>query len=1414
MQKNIASYFQGQQDRRIYIQIDKPMYQPGETIWVKTWDLKELDLGASPYRSIEYMLINPKGAVVMQKAVRQIKGQATNDFELPRDIEGGEYTLRVNAYNTKAERPVVISSYEAPRLKKKLEFVRKAYGEGDEVTATIEVKRPTGEALANHPLTAMVRLDGVDLPNVQLNTDAQGNGLVRFTLPTPINVGDGLLTVLVEDGGITESVSKRIPIIVRKLQFSAFPEGGKLIEGLSSRLYFEAKTPLGKPADVEGRIVDDVGNAVASFKTYRDGLGRVEFAPSTGRNYHVEITRPLGVSEHYAVPLTEAEGCVLRSFDDLDGELTALRVQVQCTEAKKVRVVAMLRDNLLDAALVQVTPGVPAVVYLESKDPAMARAQGVARVTVFDEKDQPLAERLVYRNRRAQLGIEVKPDRDHYAPRDPVNLQITTRDLSGKPIAADLALSVVDDTVVSFADDKTGHIYSRLYLEPELVGKIEEPNFYFDLTEEKSGLAMDLLMGTRGWRTFEWRRVLNPMPTSGAQAIFGQGSMAAGALDRNEMPERKHGEKTKGAILKPAERAAGPRPPPPPQAAPTPPVLNPWPDAKKAEKKPVALDTVTKTVAEMPTVPAKPMTTPMAVATATPPKQKVVPGDTKNRAGGGAPAGLVQREAAGKEMPAQHHGHQAFKQNQNALGEDDNDLHDIPPVDHPAAVDEAGLIGNLNVGVAARRVAVEWAPVRVFPAPVYAANDMNNVRTDFRETLHWEPSVHTDSEGHAKVSFYTSDAITSFRIFTEGVGAGAAGRNETVFSSSLPFSMGVKLPLEVSAGDTLLLPLTLSNERNQPLDVTVNATFGNLLTAKKDLDKGGLLAANARKSLFYPLEVTGQSGESEVHVVARTGSLQDEFSRKVSVTRLGFPQVISRSGKIKGTATEEFDLGEAIEGSADVTLKLYPSPVATLVSGLEGMLREPSGCFEQTSSTNYPNVMVISYLRSHDVADPALLERSGKLLESGYRKLTGFESPNKGYEWFGGDPGHEALTAYGLLEFADMKRVYGNVDDEMFQRTARWLKNRRDGKGGYLRDAKAIDSFGRASPEVTNAYITYSLVRAGETGLETEVATTAQLARETSDSYLLALAANTLLRVPARRTEGFEATKKLISLQEADGSWTKESQSITRSGGSNLYVETTSLAVLAMLESGSHDAELRKAIEWLQKNRSGFGRWGATQATVLALEAMTAYDESNRKTPEPGIVVLRVNGETVGQVAFEAGRREPLVFTDVSRHLRSGKNKLELTQEGGDGLPYSLAVEFRSLKPATSPESVVDLSTALERTQVKMGESVRLNATVTNKTQSGQPMTMARVGLPGGLTFQNWQLKELREKGLIAFYETRPREVILYFRDMKPSEVKQIPLDLVASVPGHFTGPASSAYLYYTDQYKTWADAVAVDIQP
>ena len=88
------------------------------------------------------------------------------------------------------------------------------------------------------------------------------------------------------------------------------------------------------------------------------------------------------------------------------------------------------------------------------------------------------------------------------------------------------------------------------------------------------------------------------------------------------------------------------------------------------------------------------------------------------------------------------------------------------------------------------------------------------------------------------------------------------------------------------------------------------------------------------------------------------------------------------------------------------------------------------------------------------------------------------------------------------------------------------------------------------------------------------------------------------------------------------------------------------------------------------------------------------------------------------------------------------------------------------------------------------------------------------IGLPGGLEVRHDQLKELVQSDRIAAYEVRGREVILYWREIQPNEKIDIPLSVTAAIPGKYIGPASRAYLYYTDEFKQWQPGMSVTINP
>jgi hypothetical protein len=98
--------------------------------------------------------------------------------------------------------------------------------------------------------------------------------------------------------------------------------------------------------------------------------------------------------------------------------------------------------------------------------------------------------------------------------------------------------------------------------------------------------------------------------------------------------------------------------------------------------------------------------------------------------------------------------------------------------------------------------------------------------------------------------------------------------------------------------------------------------------------------------------------------------------------------------------------------------------------------------------------------------DSKLIEKAEKYLQDGYKRLVGYETRSGGFEWFGEDPGHEALTAYGLMQFLEMQKVMP-IDNQMIERTKEWLLSRQTKDGSFQLNPKNLDQFGGAPEDIT-----------------------------------------------------------------------------------------------------------------------------------------------------------------------------------------------------------------------------------------------------------------------------------------------------------------------------------------------------------
>ncbi len=1304
----------GGDDRaRAFLATDKPIYREGETVYARGVVLDALS-GAlkADGLNVQFEVHGPKGDIVATCVSNLQAGTAPFTWAVPQGQSGGEYRLVANfPWNgyAPAETKFDVRAYRVPRLRGELEFAKKGYGPGEEVSVSLSVTRADGGIPANAKATAVARIDGNEAARQEVTLDARGACSFHFSLPKEMEAGDGDLAIVVQDGGVTETFAKTLPILLNKVAINFYPEGGDLVAGLENRLYFESRDVRQKPADVKGRIVDAAGSAVATFETVHEGRGVLRFTPKAGETYTAVLDAPQGNTQRFDLPKAVERGCVLASEADVYAADEAVRFHVASTEERTVRLALFHVDHQVSGISFTVSAGTPTQVSLRPT----GTAEGVLRATLTAEDGTPIAERLVFRRPAHHVNVKVVANPDRTSPAGKVSLAVIATDETGKPAEATLCISVTDDTVLQQIEkrEQAPRLPVQVLLGAD-VRELADAQLYLSDAPE-APRAVDLLLGTQGWRRF---------------CFF-------------------HAEEFVKAHEEAARLALALKLPPPPMREGG---RGGWKGEDGAEGQ-VLLGAV-----PAPAAAPQNANAPMPQAPAL--KQQEAQGDDEKKDKGWANGAL------------------AGKRNRKALAEEDLE-----------------------------RQAVY---IREY-AHVAAAGRPADQRNDFTETVYWNAGVRTGADGTASVTFDVSDSITTFSARVDAVTAsGALGSGDATVQSKKAFYVEPKLPLEITSGDLVEVPIALVNGTQAQLDAMLETEIGEGIKREGN-EPRVTLAADASGRLYLTLVAKQHNGPVQVHLIAHAGDYTDEVKRAIPVVPAGFPMEAAFGGLLAGSAKHTFTMPEQFEASSvEAVAKVYPSPLATLTDALKGLLQEPCGCFEQTSSTAYPNVMVMNYFSTHHVDDAALMARATELLDRGYKRLTGYECPQKGYEWFGGDPGHEALTAYGVMEFTDMARVYP-VDAGMLERTRAWLLTRRDGKGGFTRNPRALDSFGGAPDDVTNAYIVWSLLEAGQTGLEKEIEWVKGRALETDDTYFLGLAANVLLK--AGDAAAAQVAAKIAKKQEADGCVRGAATSITRSGGECLEIETTSLAILAWLRVPEMQGNAEKAATWLFERCKG-GRFGSTQSTIMALRAVLGYDAARAKPKAPGTAVLVVDGEEVGKVDFTPDTKGDLSLPEFASKLTPGSHTVELRMEGGSEMPYAIDVRYHTPKPANAEGCKVRIETSLSANEIKEGETVDVVATVTNVTKEGQPMTVAIVGLPGGLEPRHDQLKELVKSGAIDCYEVRGREVILYWRCMAPEKVASVRISCIAAVPGRYTGPASSAYLYYTDGDKWWTDGLRASV--
>ncbi len=373
------------------------------------------------------------------------------------------------------------------------------------------------------------------------------------------------------------------------------------------------------------------------------------------------------------------------------------------------------------------------------------------------------------------------------------------------------------------------------------------------------------------------------------------------------------------------------------------------------------------------------------------------------------------------------------------------------------------------------------------------------------------------------------------------------------------------------------------------------------------IDSGQVGAAQftieAKRIGKFRLTLTGlMSGESR---------REDTVVREIEVVPNGEPKDTVFNGRLEASQHHTIRFPDsAIPDAGKIYVRLYPGPLSQLIEGMDAILRMPFGCFEQTSSSTYPNVLALDYMKRTKKLTPEVHAKAEAFIATGYQRLLTFESAGRwilvvrkctgkqdshGIWADGGFTIWRKSTTWMLVSLSGRETGWCNNNS----RTESWKPDTQ-----FINEG-ATDRFNTDVLRIT-AYIALALEIAEYRGDAIENAPEVRIEEHLDDSvdaYTLAVIANFAV---GNEKDSKLAQRALAMLRDAATQkeelawWTILKETSVYATGDSAAVETTGLAVQAMLKAGASSAIVRKALAWITSRKGGDGNWCSTQATIVA----------------------------------------------------------------------------------------------------------------------------------------------------------------------------------------------------------------------
>jgi alpha-2-macroglobulin-like protein len=1397
---------------KVLLTTDKPLYQPGQTIHLRALALDGATQKPVAGQPAVFEIEDGKANKILKRTLTTDGyGLAATTFRLGAVLNMGTFKMRVAVGPDRTEKTVEVSRYALPKFKVEVGADRPFYMPGDTVGGTVEARYFFGKPVADAEV--VIEASALDIGSstfgrVVGRTDAQGRFDYSLALPMslvglPLQQGGALvsLDVRVTDGaGQKVKQARPLTVAAKPLRLALVPEATVLVPGVDNRVDLFVTDPLGSP--IAGAQVEVGGGGLEQRRGTTDAFGHASFgfvpAAPNQRTVTVTATTRDGqtVSEGFVLAAQPgAEHVLVRTDRAVYGLGDTVAVEVRTSAARKVVYVDWVNNGqTVDMRTVEVQDGVGR--FQMPIDAGLLGSSRVEAYIVNPDGNLVRAGRTIFVRNVGGLSVELATDQPQYTPGAPAQLTFTVKDETGAPAVAALGVQVVDEAVFALVDAKPGLLKTYFELEQSFA----QPHYQ---VRAPAGDLTRLLL--------EETAQTDPAAAGAAQA------RAAATLAAIGMPFMGI-QKGSWPSVEPAVAQA----------------LVAIYEAEKARLLPAVKAGVQTAVRRLTAAGCPPTSTTCAakgMSYGQALRAEVAGafafwdlwGSAYTK--GAGPDELLRLESAGPDEKASTRDDGTLRFLWTEVGLSTDVINKArPPVPTANGGGGAGGAGGGLPGPGGPAPGGNPSTPMSPPSGTGGSGgtaDEPRVRQEFPETLYVNPQVITGADGKARVDVAMADSITSWRVSALAhTAAGKLGGGVGAVKVFQDFFVDVDFPATLTRGDEVDFPVAVYNYLDRPQTVHLELAPAPWYTARGPTTVDVALAPGQVTGVRFPVRV-GEVGRQSLTVKGQGGQRADAVARSVLVEPDGKAIPVARSGALgAGELMETVTFpAAAIAGSQRLHLDLFPAYLSQVVQGMDSLLRVPNGCFEQTTSTAWPNVLVTAYLAETKQLKPDVQLKAESLMSAGYQRLLTFEHRGGGFSWFGEQDGQPYLsvTAFGLMEFADMAKVHP-VDEAMLERTRRWLAGKQAADGSWGGDKSEFFSF-HTSTVRNSAFVVWALASAGYSGPAIERGlgfVRQQLAKEKLDAYSLAIVANALSAAAPGDPALGDVLAQLQAAKREEGdkvSWDAGATKTNFYGqGDDARVATTALVVHALLLAGADKPGVDRGLAYLTAARDAHGNFGSTQATIWTLRTLLL---ASRKGTEGavGSLAVAVDGQPFTTVTLTADQADVMTTIDLARHATAGSHAVGLRFTGTGKVSYNLVarhnIPWAMMPPPDGPLSV---AVSYDKTRLAVDDTATATVRVRNNVASAQDMILVTVGLPPGFEVLTEDLDRYTADRTLSRYEITGKQLMLYLTALGPSAAKDISYRLRALMPVKAADGGAEIYAYYQPKVRAAAPATTLEV--